>query len=272
MKSASPRCSARRPGTEWTAIFDSTDACVVPCLSPWEAHEHPHNQARSTFVEVDGVVQPAPAPRFSRTPSAVSKPPSPPGADTVSGLAEWGARRGDDRQAAGVGRAQLGDWPWVRCRLRPARVVDGPGVAAVFGAARAQMTYLPTLHTPEEDIAFFSGVVARGDGGPGDHATEVAEVDKVVVGFGAVREGWLDHLYVDPGWQQGRGIRGQLLDWAKAVRPGGLTLSVFEGRTPTPRPFAGARGLVTSSAPSGSGNEEHCVPDIKMRWSPAGSA
>ncbi len=75
---------------EWTAIFDGTDACVVPVLSPWEAHLHPHNVARSTFVEVDGAVQPAPAPRFSRTPSAISKPPSPPGADTISGLVEWG--------------------------------------------------------------------------------------------------------------------------------------------------------------------------------------
>ena len=75
---------------EWTAVFDGTDACVAPVLSPWEAHEHPHNVARSTFIEVDGAVQPAPAPRFSRTPSAVSKPPSPPGADTVSGLVEWG--------------------------------------------------------------------------------------------------------------------------------------------------------------------------------------
>ena len=75
---------------EWTAIFDGTDACVAPVLSPWEAHLHPHNVARSTFIEVAGVVQPAPSPRFSRTPSAVSKPPSPPGADTVSGLVEWG--------------------------------------------------------------------------------------------------------------------------------------------------------------------------------------
>ena len=49
---------------EWTAIFDGTDACVVPVLSPWEAHEHPHNVARSTFIEVDGVVQPAPGPAF----------------------------------------------------------------------------------------------------------------------------------------------------------------------------------------------------------------
>jgi alpha-methylacyl-CoA racemase len=75
---------------EWSAIFDGTDACVVPVLSPWEAHLHPHNVARSTFVEVDGTVQPAPAPRFSRTPSAISKPPSPPGADTISALVEWG--------------------------------------------------------------------------------------------------------------------------------------------------------------------------------------
>jgi alpha-methylacyl-CoA racemase len=75
---------------EWSAIFDGTDACVVPVLSPWEAHLHPHNVARSTFVEVNGTVQPAPAPRFSRTPSAISKPPSPPGADTITALVEWG--------------------------------------------------------------------------------------------------------------------------------------------------------------------------------------
>jgi alpha-methylacyl-CoA racemase len=75
---------------EWAAFVDGTDACIAPVLSPWEAPLHPHNVARSTFVEVEGVVQPAPAPRFSRTPSAISKPPSAPGADTISGLAEWG--------------------------------------------------------------------------------------------------------------------------------------------------------------------------------------
>jgi alpha-methylacyl-CoA racemase len=75
---------------EWASIFDGTDACAAPVLSPWEAHEHPHNVARSTFVEVAGAIQPAPAPRFSRTPSAISRPPSHPGADTVTGLLEWG--------------------------------------------------------------------------------------------------------------------------------------------------------------------------------------
>ena len=75
---------------EWSAIFDGTDACVAPVLSPWEVHEHPHIAARKTYIEVDGAWQPAPVPRFSRTPAAVSKAPSSPGADTVSGLLEWG--------------------------------------------------------------------------------------------------------------------------------------------------------------------------------------
>jgi len=75
---------------EWAAVFDGTDACSSPVLSAWEAAEHPHNKARGTFVDVDGLVQPGPSPRFSRTPSEVSRPASPPGVDTEEGLAAWG--------------------------------------------------------------------------------------------------------------------------------------------------------------------------------------
>jgi alpha-methylacyl-CoA racemase len=75
---------------EWTEIFAGTDGCGAPVLSPWEAHEHPHNVHRGTFVEVDGVIQPGPAPRFSRTPGAVSRPASPPGRDTDEALKDWG--------------------------------------------------------------------------------------------------------------------------------------------------------------------------------------
>jgi alpha-methylacyl-CoA racemase len=89
---------AQKTRDQWTAIFDGTDACGAPVLSPFEAHEHPHNQARSTFVEVEGIVQPGPAPRFSRTPSQVSKGPSRPGADTDEGLRAWGVP--DERIAA----------------------------------------------------------------------------------------------------------------------------------------------------------------------------
>jgi alpha-methylacyl-CoA racemase len=75
---------------EWAKIFEGTDGCGAPVLSPWEAHEHEHNRARGTFVEVDGIVQPGPAPRFGRTPAEVSSPPSLPGADTEVALADWG--------------------------------------------------------------------------------------------------------------------------------------------------------------------------------------
>ena len=60
---------------EWTAIFDGADACVVPVLTISEAVAHPHNVQRGTFTDVAGVVQPAPAPRFDRTPGEISKPP-----------------------------------------------------------------------------------------------------------------------------------------------------------------------------------------------------
>ena len=59
-------------------------------LSLSEAPKHPHNVARKTFVDIDGVTQPAPAPRFSRTPSQIQKPPSAHGADTAAVLKDWG--------------------------------------------------------------------------------------------------------------------------------------------------------------------------------------
>ncbi|MFO1284193.1 MAG: CaiB/BaiF CoA-transferase family protein [Burkholderiales bacterium] len=81
---------ATRTRDEWCALFDGTDACVSPVLSLEEAPGHPHNRARGVFIEVDGVVQPAPAPRFDATPGAVRSPPPRPGAHTRGALAEWG--------------------------------------------------------------------------------------------------------------------------------------------------------------------------------------
>ncbi|BAH53368.1 CaiB/BaiF CoA transferase family protein [Rhodococcus opacus] len=81
---------ATRPRDEWAALFADSDACVSPVLSPWEAHEHPHNKERETFVEVGGIRQPAPAPRFSRTPAPVPRPAPRPGQDTDAILARAG--------------------------------------------------------------------------------------------------------------------------------------------------------------------------------------
>jgi alpha-methylacyl-CoA racemase len=74
----------------WAEVFEGTDACVAPVLGLTEAPDHPHLAARGTFVEVDGTRQPAPAPRFSRTPSAVRNPPVKPGAHTREALLDWG--------------------------------------------------------------------------------------------------------------------------------------------------------------------------------------
>jgi alpha-methylacyl-CoA racemase len=79
-----------RTRQEWADLFAESDACVTPVLSPFEAHEHPHNIARGTFTEVDGMIQPAPAPRFSRTPGAVSSRSPRLGEHTGAALTDWG--------------------------------------------------------------------------------------------------------------------------------------------------------------------------------------
>ncbi|HIJ62839.1 MAG TPA: CoA transferase, partial [Rhodospirillaceae bacterium] len=79
----------------WMEIFADLDACVSPVLDMNEAPAHPHNQARGTFVTIDGVVQPAPAPRFSRTPPEVGGPPAPPGRDDTGVLLGWGFAQTD---------------------------------------------------------------------------------------------------------------------------------------------------------------------------------
>ncbi|MFT3726794.1 MAG: CaiB/BaiF CoA-transferase family protein [Terricaulis sp.] len=75
---------------EWTALMEGTDVCFAPVLTMGEAPKHPHNAARATFVEIDGVVQPNAAPRFSRTPGAVQGGPPQAASDPKEILASWG--------------------------------------------------------------------------------------------------------------------------------------------------------------------------------------
>jgi alpha-methylacyl-CoA racemase len=81
---------ATKTRDEWCAIMDATDVCFAPVLDLDEAPKHAHNVARQTFVEVAGVVQPAPAPRFSATPGAIQGPPPAVGAHDREALADWG--------------------------------------------------------------------------------------------------------------------------------------------------------------------------------------
>lgn len=75
---------------EWCNIIEGSDVCFAPVLDLDEVTEHPHNKARNTFIEVEGVVQPAPAPRFSRTVPKVQNPPPTAGENTEEALADWG--------------------------------------------------------------------------------------------------------------------------------------------------------------------------------------
>ncbi|MEU5696068.1 CaiB/BaiF CoA-transferase family protein [Actinosynnema sp. NPDC020468] len=95
---------ATRPRDEWAALAAGRDACLAPVLTPREAPSHPHNQARSTFVDIAGIPQPAPAPRFARTPAAVPAPPPRQGEHTAEVLAEAGYAEAevDALRAAGV--------------------------------------------------------------------------------------------------------------------------------------------------------------------------
>jgi alpha-methylacyl-CoA racemase len=78
-----------RTRDEWTAVFEGSDACVAPVLSMREAPAHPHLAARGTFVEHSGIIQPAPAPRFSATPTSVRGGPALPGGDTADVARDW---------------------------------------------------------------------------------------------------------------------------------------------------------------------------------------
>jgi len=92
---------------EWCAIMEGTDICFAPVLSFREAPHHPHNKARGSYVEVEGIVQPGPAPRFSRTPSRVNFGPPAFGAQTEEALAQWGFSQGEIaelKKAKAVGR------------------------------------------------------------------------------------------------------------------------------------------------------------------------
>jgi alpha-methylacyl-CoA racemase len=96
---------ATKSRDEWAEIFDGTDACVAPVLSLGEAPSHPHNVARTVFVEQDGLVQPAPAPRFSRTEGEIQRSPAHAGQHTDEVLAEWGvadAERVAELKASGA--------------------------------------------------------------------------------------------------------------------------------------------------------------------------
>ena len=90
MKSKIASAIKSKSREEWENLMEGTDVCFAPVLSIDEAYDHPHNLERNTFIEVAGVKQPAPAPRFSRTPASITSPPPHPGEHTEEILLDSG--------------------------------------------------------------------------------------------------------------------------------------------------------------------------------------
>jgi GNAT superfamily N-acetyltransferase len=160
------------------------------------------------------------------------------------------------RRADQSGHTQRADWS-DGVELRTARPDDGVAVSDVFAAARAEMRYLPALHSRQEHVAFFSTRVL-----PTSDVT-VADMAGEVVAFSAVGDGWLEHLYVVPA-QQGRGIGGALLGRAMNENAAGLSLWAFAANHRAIA-FYGRAGFVEVLRTDGSGNEER-QPDVQMHW------
>jgi alpha-methylacyl-CoA racemase len=93
----------QRTFDEWCELLEGAETCFAPVLTMAEAPQHPHHVARGTFVEVEGVVQPAAAPRFSRTPASSPGPPVVAGQHTVDALVDWGVDRDEVRSFLSAG-------------------------------------------------------------------------------------------------------------------------------------------------------------------------
>lgn len=103
LRAAFTAAFASRTRAQWCDIFDGTDACVSPVLTWTEARAHAHMQARESFVEVGGVPQPAPAPRFSRTPNATPTKPPERGEGGAAALRDWGFSAAEIEQLRALG-------------------------------------------------------------------------------------------------------------------------------------------------------------------------
>lgn len=143
--------------------------------------------------------------------------------------------------------------PWTTERLSTA---DGEQVARLVRRSRGQaMPWLPVLHTPAEDRAFFTGELARSGGWGVRRGGDL-------LGVALVADGWLTQLYVAPEWQ-GRGIGSALLAAVRAEADEPLRLWVF-ARNDRARSFYARAGFTVERATDGSGNEEG-EPDLQLR-------
>jgi GNAT superfamily N-acetyltransferase len=143
--------------------------------------------------------------------------------------------------------------------IRRAKLEDADALAELFRRSYGTLTFLPTLHTPEEDRAHFANVVANQD-------VWVAEEDGGILGFVALKGDEGTFLYVGPE-AHGRGVGSRLFEQAQRARPGGFSFSAFQ-KNERARRFYEKRGCVAVELTEGEGNEER-EPDVRYEWRPS---
>lgn len=143
--------------------------------------------------------------------------------------------------------------------IRRANEADAFEIGEVFIEARAEMAYLPDLHTEDETCAFVAGVLAR-------EQVWAAVLGRRVIGFAALQGEWLNHLYVHPDYQNGE-TGTALLRMVRVLRPAGFQFWVFQENAGARR-FYERHGCKAAEFTDGSGNEEK-LPDIRYEWRPA---
>ena len=140
--------------------------------------------------------------------------------------------------------------------IRPAHPEDAEAIGRLFAASRRVLTFLPELHTVEEDLAYIRDVVMT------EQMVTVALRDGVIVGFVAETPGWIHHFYMDPG-QMRSGIGSVLMGIPKG-RNRSLELWCFRDNQ-AGRAFYEKHGFVAVETTDGSNNEAK-APDIRYRW------
>jgi GNAT superfamily N-acetyltransferase len=141
--------------------------------------------------------------------------------------------------------------------IRPAGPDDASAVARIFRESRAEaMPWLPVLHTPEEDTAWFGALLAG--------EAWVYEEDGEPVGYAAMKDGELHDLYVSPGAQR-RGVGSALFARVQEAHPDGFRLWAFRDNT-VARPFYDGKGCVVVG--STDGDNEEGLPDVMYEWRP----
>ena len=142
--------------------------------------------------------------------------------------------------------------------IRKADLGDVLHIVDVFNVTRSKMNYLPVIHTPKEIEDFFATLVKNG-------TIIVALYNKEIVGFMEIKDGWLNHLYILPSFQN-KGIGKRLLDEAKLKSPKGISLMVFEDNKDAMKFYEREGFLLVEKRNQGQTTNEEHLPDRKYSW------